>query len=271
MQTSPQALAEIALVIGREAGALALAGHESVQLAGTKSSPIDLVTKMDQDCETLIKQRLADLRPGDGFLGEESGEATTPAPGSVRWVVDPIDGTVNYFYGQPSWCVAIAAEVDGVTIAGAVVAPALGEEYTASLGGGSYRVDHNRKVKLACSEQSDLAYALVATGFGYRRERRVEQGRVIATLVPEVRDLRRCGAAALDLCWVGSGRVDAQFERGLNPWDRAAAGLVASEAGAVVAGLRGQPAGQDMTLAANPSLFAKLDAALSALNADGRG
>ncbi|MDA9913153.1 inositol monophosphatase [Candidatus Nanopelagicales bacterium] len=270
MQTSPPALAEIALMIGREAGALALAGRENVHLAGTKSSPIDLVTKMDQDCEALIKQRLHDLRPGEAFLGEESGQALAPEPGSVRWVVDPIDGTVNYFYGQPSWCVAIAAEVDGIAIAGAVVAPALGEEYTASLGGGSYRVDHNRKVQLACSQQEDLEFALVATGFGYRRERRVEQGRVVAALVPDVRDLRRCGAAALDLCWVGSGRVDAQFERGLNPWDRAAAGLVASEAGAVVAGLRGAVADQDMTLAANPTLFAKLDTRLTQLNADGR-
>jgi myo-inositol-1(or 4)-monophosphatase len=226
------------------------------------------VTKMDQDCESLIRARLDLLRPGDGFLGEEFGETSAPAPDSVRWVVDPIDGTVNYFYGLPSWAVAIAAEVDGVTLAGAVVAPALGEEYSASLGGGSYRVDGGRRVRLQCSSQTELAFALVATGFGYRRERRVNQGKVIAHLIPDVRDIRRCGAAALDLCWVGSGRVDAQFERGLNPWDRAAAGLVASEAGAQVGGLRGRGAGPDMTLVANPTLFAKLDARLTSLAAD---
>ena len=261
-------LGELALGIAREAALLAHKGEADVRVETTKSSPLDLVTQMDQACETLIRTRLDEARPQDGFLGEESGSIREPEPGGVRWIVDPIDGTVNYFYGIPNWAVSIAAERDGQVVAGAVVAPSLREEYLAIRGGGSYRMDGGQR-RLSCSDQSDLKMALIATGFGYRRERRVSQSRVIAQLIPDVRDIRRCGAAALDLCWVGSGRVDASYERGLNPWDRAAAGLVASEAGAVVGGLRGAAPSETMTVAGPEPLFGQLVARLEALDADG--
>lgn len=147
-----------------------------MRIAGTKSSPIDLVTEMDQACEQLIRERLAASRPGDGFLGEESGEAVSDAASDCRWIVDPIDGTVNYVYGLPQWAVSIAAERQGVVVAGAVVAPALEEEYLGVLGQGSWRLAGGDRERLVCSQQTELAQALVATGFGYRRERRVEQG-----------------------------------------------------------------------------------------------
>lgn len=261
-------LGDLALAIAREAADLASSGQGDVRVEATKSSPLDLVTQMDRACEALIRDRLAQARPGDGFLGEESGEARSAIPGAVRWIVDPIDGTVNYFYGHPNWAVSIAAERDGQTLAGAVVAPALGEEYLAIAGVGSFRVDDGQRRRLRCSTQEDLSMALVATGFGYRRERRIEQARVLAELIPDIRDIRRGGGAAIDLCWVGSGRVDAYYERGLNPWDRAAAGLVASEAGAVVGGLRGQESSQSMTLAGPSKLFEQLEARLVDLAAD---
>lgn len=260
-------LAALALDIAREAGALARSGQAGVRIAGTKSSPIDLVTEMDQACEQLIRERLAASRPGDGFLGEESGEAVSDAASDCRWIVDPIDGTVNYVYGLPQWAVSIAAERQGVVVAGAVVAPALEEEYLGVLGQGSWRLAGGDRERLVCSQQTELAQALVATGFGYRRERRVEQGRVISALLPEIRDIRRCGAAAVDLCYVAAGRVDAGFERGLNPWDRAAGGLIATEAGARLGGLSGAPASEAMTLCAPPALYEALDRRLSALGA----
>lgn len=263
-----EGLAELALAIGREAGELALRGRADVRVEGTKSSPQDLVTQMDRACEALIRERLAEARPRDGFLGEETGSSGSQEPNSIRWVVDPIDGTVNYFYGLPGWAVSIAAERDGQVVAGVVVAPVLEEEYVATAGGGSFRVDNDRKRQLFCSEQDDLAMSLVATGFGYRRDRRLQQGRVIAGLLPEIRDIRRGGSAAIDLCWAGAGRVDAYFEQGLKPWDGAAGALVAVEAGAVVGGLRGNPASESMTLAGPRSLYNQLEERLVALDAD---
>ncbi len=158
--------------------------------------------------------RCTTLRPGDAVLGEEYGEAGTGRrPGTVRWIVDPIDGTVNYLYGLPHYAVSLAAEVDGEVVAGVVRNAATGEEWTATAGGGAWR-DGRR---LTGSPATDLGQALVATGFGYDAARRAHQAAVLAELIPRVRDIRRFGAAALDLCLAAEGRVDAYYEKGLAP------------------------------------------------------
>ncbi len=249
-------LAELALDIGREAAALLLAGSADVAPVATKTSPHDLVTQRDRESEDLIRRRIEEARPGDQVLGEEQG--TVGARSDVKWIVDPLDGTVNYFYGQPAWAVSIGVERAGQPCAGVVVAPALGEEYVAVAGEGSWTIVAGDWRRLAVSGQEQLADSVVGTGFGYVAERRADQGRIVAALLPHLRDIRRVGAAALDLCWVGAGRLDAHYERGLQPWDRAAGSLVAAEAGAIVAGLPGQPAGTELAIAASPAVYPEL-------------
>ena len=261
-RVDPLELLATARAAAAEAGRLLVQGRpENLGVAQTKSSPTDVVTEMDTAAEKTIRAAIRAVRPDDGFLGEEGG--AEPGSSGVRWVVDPIDGTVNYLYGLPAWAVSIGAEVDGVAVAGVVLAPQLGEEYTAVAGGGAW-LDGRR---LTVSVPEDLSRALVATGFGYRAERREVQGRVLAGLISQVRDVRRGGSAALDLCSVAAGRVDAYFERGTHPWDRSAGALVAHEAGAVVEGFHGAPASEEMVLAAGPGLFRDLHGALLALRA----
>jgi myo-inositol-1(or 4)-monophosphatase len=258
------------LAAGRPAGP---AGRPAV--ADTKSSPTDVVTEMDRAAEDLIRRRLLAARQGDAILGEEGGEeggAGAPATGRVRWVVDPLDGTVNYLYGLADWAVSIAAEVDGTVVAGVVTAPARGELFTATLGGGAWlRAGDGRPVALRCNTGVPLEQALVATGFGYEAPRRVAQGQVVGALLPRVRDIRRGGSCAVDLCSLAAGRVDAFYERGVNYWDWAAGGLVATEAGAVLGGLAGRPASSSMTIAAEPVLFAQLRDLLASLDAERDG
>ena len=180
-------------------------------------------------------------------------------------MIDPIDGTVNYLYGLADWAVSIAAEVAGTVVAGVVHLPRHGETFTATLGGGAWLARGGQApVALRARPGVPLPQALVATGFGYLAARRKIQGEVVAALLPLVRDIRRGGAASVDLCSVAAGRVDAYYERGLNYWDYAAGALIAAEAGAVVAGLSGPPSGS-MTIAAAPALFEELSAALAAL------
>jgi myo-inositol-1(or 4)-monophosphatase len=198
-------------------------------------------------------------------LGEEYGAAGEPGPTGVRWILDPIDGTVNYLYGLPNYAVSLAAEVGGRVVAGAVRNAATGEEWTASAGGGAY----HQGQRLAGSGETDLGQALVATGFGYDPDRRVHQAGVLTRLISEVRDIRRFGSAALDLCLAASGAVDAYYEKGLNLWDHAAGGLVATEAGLRVAGLAGRPPNADLVIAAPPALFDRLHDLLYALDAAG--
>ena len=213
---------------------------------------------MDRAAEALITERIHAARPGDAVLGEEGGQAAPSATG-VRWVVDPLDGTVNYLYGLPHWAVSIAAEVEGAIVAGVVAAPVLGETYTAWLGGGAWlRREGAVPLRLRCPDGVALDHALIATGFGYDAGRRKVQGEVVGALLPLVRDIRRNGSAAVDLCMVAAGRVDAFYERGLNYWDYAAGGLVAKEAGAVVGGLSGRPESTSMTVAAGPALYPRL-------------
>jgi myo-inositol-1(or 4)-monophosphatase len=240
----------------------------SVLVAATKSSPTDVVTEMDRQAEELIRSRILAARPGDAILGEEGGQ-TGDAP--VRWVIDPLDGTVNYLYGLHDWAVSIAAEVSGVIVAGVVNVPRRGEMFGATLGGGAWLDAGNGRIALRCGPGVPLAQALVATGFGYRAARRKVQGEVVAAVLPRVRDIRRGGVASVDLCSVAAGRVDGFYERGLNYWDYAAGGLIAAEAGAVVGGLGGAAASTSMTVAAGPELFGALADMLAGLDAERDG
>ena len=260
-------LHDLAIAAAREAGALVLEGRRGqIEVAATKSSATDVVTEMDRRSEALLVDRLLSQRPDDGVLGEE-GAAHIGSTG-VRWVLDPIDGTVNYLYGLPEWGVSVAAEIDGIVVVGVVEVPALGETYVAVRGRGARLHDRYGVHDLRVNDPVPLAQALVATGFGYRVERRVAQARVVEQVVPRVRDIRRGGACSVDLCSVAAGRVDAYYERGPMAWDLAAGGLVATEAGARLEGLRGAPAGEDLIVAAGPTLFPELHDLLADLRAD---
>jgi myo-inositol-1(or 4)-monophosphatase len=273
-QPDPGELLDLALAAAVEAGAMLAGGRPAgpsgrPEVTGTKSSPTDVVTEMDRASEALIRRRLLAARPGDAILGEEGGES---GAGPVRWIVDPLDGTVNYLYGLADWSVSIAAEVAGVIVAGVVAAPVHGEVFTAVLGkGGWLRAGDAPPVALRCNTGVPLERALVATGFGYEVARRVVQGEVVGALLPRVRDIRRNGGAAIDLCSVAAGRVDAYYERGVNYWDYAAGGLVATEAGARLGGLAGRPPGPGMTIAAEPVLFGQLSGFLAGLDAERDG
>ena len=229
----PAALLELARATAREAGAL-ITGMRSrgVSVAETKTSPTDVVTEADRACEQLIRERLLGPRPGDGFVGEESEDTETSS--GVVWIVDPIDGTVNYLYGLPQHCVSIAAQVDGVVVAGVVHAPVAGVEYAATLGGGAHRNGVLLPQRGTTTPLQPLSLSLVATGFSYDSSLRGHQAACIARMLPQVRDIRRMGSCALDLCAVAAGECDAYVEEGAHIWDHAAAGLVAREAGATL-------------------------------------
>jgi myo-inositol-1(or 4)-monophosphatase len=255
-----------ALPVAREAAVTARRMRAAaITDVATKSTRTDVVTAADTAVERQVVAALRAARPGDGVLGEEYGDSVAPEPGAVRWILDPIDGTVNYLYGLPQYAVSLAAEVGGVVLAGVVINAATGDEWTATLGGGAWR-DGRR---LSVSPRADLAESLVGTGFGYDAERRAHQGAVLARLITRVRDIRRNGAAALDLCAVAEGALDAYYEKGLNAWDHAAGGLIAAEAGATVAGLAGAPPGPEMLVAAPPAIFGALHDALAELDAAG--
>ena len=260
-------LHDVAVAVAREAAAFALEGRrDGVAVAQTKSSATDIVTEMDRRTEALLVDRILTARPDDGILGEEGADHVGET--GIRWVLDPIDGTVNYLYGLPSWAVSVAAEIDGVVVVGVVAAPALSETYVAVLGRGAHLHEPGGVRRLAVNDPVALESALVATGFGYRVERRTAQGRVAAAVIPRVRDIRRGGACSVDLCSLAAGRVDAYYERGPRAWDLAAGGLIAREAGARVEGLRGAPAGEDLIIASGVSLFGALHDLLASLNAD---
>ena len=261
-------LLSLARSIALEAGALVLEARRGVvEVADRKSSSVDVVTQVDRDAEALIRGRLAEARPHDGFFGEESGGASGTS--GLTWVVDPIDGTVNFLYGIPHYAVSIAV-VEGEAdpqhwraLAGVVVNPATGELFTATSAGGAHLGDRTLQVNPAV----ELSQALVATGFAYAAQTRAEQGAAVARLLPQVRDVRRMGTASLDLCAVASGRVDAYFERTLSPWDHAAGALIAAEAGARVSGLPGLRADHRFLLAAHPQLAVALERALHEVGA----
>ena len=231
----------------------------------TKSTPTDAVTAMDRDAEAMIAATLLRDRPDDGLLGEEGGERLGTS--GVRWIVDPLDGTVNYLFRLPMWGVSIGAEIDGIVEVGVVATPAFGEAYVAVRGHGAWLVTGDRAERLTGSSCRELSAALVTTGFGYDAQKRRRQSEVVSGLITQIRDVRRMGAAVIDFCWLARGRVDAYYEHGLNAWDVAAGALIAAESGAVVTGLTDDDF-STFVVAAAPAIAAPLRAALVALDAD---
>jgi myo-inositol-1(or 4)-monophosphatase len=295
--TGARELLVIAVGAALEAGQLLASKEGRVEVAATKSSPTDVVTEMDGRAEELIRARILVARPDDAILGEEGGQVDGVVDAPVRWVVDPLDGTVNYLYGLHDWAVSIAAEAEWAAdgdvgrkiVAGAVYVPMRGELFTAVRGEGAW-LESSRgsgpsggpgesaipdstfeRIPLRCRPGAPLDQALIATGFGYRAERRTVQGEVVAALLPRIRDIRRNGVASVDLCAVAAGRLDGYYERGLNYWDYAAGALIAAEAGAVVGDSRGGPPSTSMTVAAGPGLFGPLRDALAELDAERDG
>jgi myo-inositol-1(or 4)-monophosphatase len=267
----PEPLRELAVRLAGEAAELARRMRpDAVTRVSTKSSPTDVVTAADTAVERLLRERLARLRPSDAVLGEEGGYTADPAadptagggtPGRLCWLLDPIDGTTNYLYGLPWYAVSVAATRDGVPVAGAVVEPDSGRVWSAAAGQGA-TLDGR---PLRASPVIRLDRSLVVTGFSYRAERRARQGTLAAALLPRVRDLRRLGAASLDLCAVAAGWADGYYEHGINPWDWAAGALVAAEAGARVSPPdRTAPWGEAMVTAA-PGVHDQLTGALEEL------
>ena len=258
----PLELLDIASAVAAEAGALAAKmRHDGVSVATTKSNQLDIVTQADTAVEELIRHRLLAARPNDGILGEEGGEEDGDS--NVTWIVDPIDGTVNYLYGSPYYAVSIAATVrddSGVrrSVAGCVFAPALAAEYTAAEGGparlNGYELHVNRRVP--------LQKALVSTGIPYDLAKRARVLKDINTLTPRIRDFRLVGAAALEICGVAEGRTDGHFQRALPIWDWAAATLIARQAGAEVRITGSEPGIADLLIVADQELVDSLEAQL---------
>ena len=246
-------LLELARAVGREAADFVARSRPAgrVDVAATKSSSTDDVTEIDRASEELIRERILAIRPDDGFVGEEGRDVSGTS--GVEWIVDPIDGTVNFVYGYPAYAVSIAAAVDTTVVAGYVVNIPLGEEWAAVRGEGAWRLDGEQRHRLVAPAPPVLAHALVGTGFHYVPEIRATQAAAVARLLPQVRDIRRSGSAALNLCELAAGRLDAFVEQGLQPWDRAAGVLIATEAGVVVSGLDGEP-DERLVMAAHPAI-----------------
>jgi len=247
-------LLELARDLAAEAAGLSLErlGQERSRVR-TKSSATDMVSEVDEASERLIVEGIRRARPGDGILSEEGASAETTT--GVRWVIDPIDGTTNYLYGHPGYAISIAAEVDGETAVGVVHDPIHGDRFAAVRGGEATRNDRPIEV----STETELGSALIATGFAYTAAERIAQAELLVRMIGSIRDIRRMGAAAVDLCSVACGRVDGYYERGLNHWDLAAGALIAQTAGATVGEL------DDGTLvAAPPALYEPLRGALVA-------
>jgi len=264
-------LEDLAVSAARAAGTFIV--HErprALLVLDTKSSVNDVVTEMDQRSEALLRSHLLGARPDDAILGEEDG--ASQGSSGITWVIDPIDGTVNYLYEIPAYCVSVAAVVgDAGTsgqwqpVAGAICNPLTAEIFHARVGGGAYVLRGAFDTAIRAGTADVLLQSMVATGFGYLPEVRARQGEVLAALLPEIRDIRRAGSAALDLCAVATGQVDAYYEAGLNPWDLAAGWVIATEAGALVSGLANRAPGEAAVVAAGPGIHAMLLARLEAL------
>jgi myo-inositol-1(or 4)-monophosphatase len=227
----------------------------------SKSTPTDPVTIVDTETERLLRERLDVVRPGDAVLGEEEGGSAIGEPGRPVWVLDPIDGTVNFLYGIESYAVSVGVQIDGVSVAGAVANVATGEVFSAARGHGARVRRDGVTTVLRCTAVDDLSLALVGTGFAYDEDRREEQARVLTRLVTVVRDVRRIGSCALDLCMVAAGRLDGYYEDGVHVWDWAAGALVAAEAGAVL-DLPEVGGDDEFIVAAAPGIAGRLSEAL---------
>ena len=262
MSTDNDALLQLATDLALAAGRMARDGRtdRGIATTDTKSSATDMVTEFDKANETLIVDGLLAARPNDAIVGEEGTD--TPGTSGVDWLIDPIDGTTNFMYGLPGWAVSIAARTAAGTQVGVVYVPATDELFTATAGGGS----RLNGAPIWCSTTNDVSLALVATGFSYSASRRALQARRVAELLPQVRDLRRFGAAAADLCNLAAGRVDVYYEQWLGPWDLAAGELIAREAGCVTSTLDGQPVRPDSVIAANPQLIAPMRALITEID-----
>jgi len=240
-----QSLLALALDIAKSTSEILVNQRPENMAYESKSTPVDLVTEMDKAAERHIVQRVKDVRPNDSFLGEEGTALPPENPSNVKWIIDPIDGTVNYFYNHPYWAISIGVEVDGEIQVG---------------------VDDGVKKKLQTNSGASIEKALLSTGFGYDAERRKKQGALLAEMVVIARDVRRAGAAALDFCYVAAGRLDAYYEFGLYPWDFAAGSLIVTEAGGRVGGLAGNKLGGDWSLGANADLFDEVDQLVTKLS-----
>jgi myo-inositol-1(or 4)-monophosphatase len=227
----------------------------------SKSSPTDPVTVVDTETERLLRERLAVLRPGDVVVGEEEGGAADTRGGRPTWVLDPIDGTVNFLYGIEAYAVSVGVQVDGVSVAGAVANVPTGEVFSAAKGHGARVRRGDASRPLRCNDVTDLSMALVGTGFAYDRDRRLAQAEALARFIPEVRDVRRVGSCALDLCMVAAGRLDAYYEDGVHVWDWSAGALVAQEAGAWLR-LPPSDGSSELIAAAAPGIAGSFEAAL---------
>jgi myo-inositol-1(or 4)-monophosphatase len=248
-------LETVAVSVARASAALIRGNVGRATRLGQKSSPTDVVTRTDLDAEQLIRRLLADATPGAGVLGEEGGQTPTPVgvdAARLQWVVDPLDGTVNFLYSLPVVAVSVAAALDGDVVAGAVVDVLRDETFSAAAGRGA----RLGGTPLEVSQCQSLAQALVMTGFSYRADIRGRQGKIVQALLPAARDIRCFGSAALQLCWVGAGRADAYFERDIKVWDYAAGALIAREAGAVTE--LPCPENEGLVIAAPPAVFDEL-------------
>lgn len=276
IDTEPLAVAAVAQQLAAEAAAFVRRRRAEVfdrasqadadAAIRSKSTPTDPVTVVDTETERLLRERLAQLRPGEPILGEEEGGPDSGQDERLTWVLDPIDGTVNFVYGIEAFAVSIGVQRSGVSVAGAVADVAHGAVYAAAIEHGAWVLRDGQTTRLQCSSASSLSMALVGTGFSYQPDDRRRQGAVVARLLPEIRDLRRIGSCALDLCMVAAGRLDAYFEDGVHVWDWAAGGLIAAEAGAVVRAP--EAAGAGLMVAAAPGVAADLDDALRRCGVD---
>ncbi|HEY2272535.1 MAG TPA: inositol monophosphatase family protein [Jatrophihabitantaceae bacterium] len=268
MNATPGELGDYSAQLARGAADLVrehVAAHvarDEALAVDSKSTSTDLVTDVDRASERWLVEQITHDRPDDAVLGEEGGGR--PGTSGVRWVLDPIDGTVNFVLGLPQYAVSVAAEIDDTYVAGAVCNPVSGELFTATLGGGAWLGEQ----RLNGPRPIDLSRAVIGTGFAYDRALRRRQGAVAADLLPRVADIRRLGSAALDLCAVAAGRLDGYYETGLNPWDYGAGALIAAEAGCVVSGLRGRPISGRMAAVAGADLATELFELLEELRAD---
>jgi myo-inositol-1(or 4)-monophosphatase len=258
----PDQLEGLAIELAAGAAEIIRDGRAAGVEVAVKSTETDLVTEVDRATERWLVRQITARRPDDAILGEESGGR--PGASGVRWVLDPIDGTVNFVLGLPQFAVSVGVELDGEVVAGAVCNPLTAETFHAHVGGGAFLGER----RLSGPRPVPLARAVVGTGFGYDAAVRTRQIAVVAPLLPQVADIRRLGAASLDLCFLAAGRLDAYFEAGLNRWDHAAGGLIAAEAGCIASGLRGRPPSGRMYAAAGPELAPVFFALLETLNAD---
>jgi myo-inositol-1(or 4)-monophosphatase len=253
-------LAAHAYQAGLTAGDFLLNGRPDNLQVDAKSSPTDAVTHMDQEAERMLLQALLTDRPGDGMVGEEG--TNRPSSSGVTWIVDPLDGTVNYLYRIPMWGVSIAAEVDGVLELGVVIVPAFDESFIGIRGEGAWHIRGGLVHRIAAPSDPDLAHCLVATGFGYAAEQRSRQARILQNLLPQVRDIRRMGACVVDLCWLALGRIDAYYEMGLHQWDYSAGVVIAREAGHQVTGLLEDEPSSTFLVAGRPNVHRQLRSVL---------